>query len=495
MKEEITNKLRKRIEEQLKKWDVPSASLCVVKDGETWMAEGIGHRDLEQGIPADQETLYEIASCTKAFTAAAVAVLATEGKLDMDKPVADYIPSFRLNDSYATEHLTIRDFLSHRSGLPRHEYAWYGTGFSREELMGHLKDLRLSAPIRYQFQYSNFNYLIAGALIEATSGMKFEDFLMERLLLPLGMTKSKVYIEDIRSAENKALPYDHTEEYTMEGIRRIDFYKSPAENEESRTGDPTAAAGCISSCAEDMARWMKFSLGDGEWEGKRLIRPDLMKLLFTPHMTVSDSEVYAPERSMGSYALGWQVYNYRGYTLREHGGNINGFTSETVLVPELGLGVFVSANMNVTLLADAITLDAVDLFLGKEDGDWYSRLYKGNEEMFASVRAFFASPGEKAVPDTKPSHALEDYVGEYETPGYRRVLIEKTEDRLRIDFNSFVVGLRHHHYDTFATEGSIGELPAGLLVSFGTSPEGEIKTVSMKLGSEAGLGPIVFTRK
>ena len=95
MKEEITNKLRKRIEEQLKKWDVPSASLCVVKDGETWMAEGIGHRDLEQGIPADQETLYEIASCTKAFTAAAVAVLATEGKLDMDKPVADYIPSFR----------------------------------------------------------------------------------------------------------------------------------------------------------------------------------------------------------------------------------------------------------------------------------------------------------------------------------------------------------------------------------------------------------------
>ena len=111
---------------------------------------------------------------------------------------------------------------------------------------------------------------------------------------------------------------------------------------------------------------------------------------------------------MGSYALGWQVYNYRGYTLREHGGNINGFTSETVLVPELGLGVFVSANMNVTLLADAITLDAVDLFLGKEDGDWYSRLYKGNEEMFASVRAFFASPGEKAVPDTKPSHALED---------------------------------------------------------------------------------------
>lgn len=493
--QERIDRLRERIRKQLKKWDVPSVSICIIKDHEVCMAEGIGQRDQEAGISADAETLYQIASCTKAFTAAAVAMLATEGKLDMDRPVRDYIPSFRLHDEYATAHLTIRDFLSHRSGLPRHEYAWYGTGFSRDELMSHLKDLWLTAPIRYKFQYSNFNYLIAGALIEAVSGMKFEEYLEQKILLPLGMTHSKVYIEDIRSADNKALPYDHTEEYTMEGIRQIDFYQSPAENAESRTGDPTAAAGCISSCAQDMAHWVEFMMGNGEWQGQQRIRPDLMRLLTTPHITLADSPLYSPQRTMNSYALGWQVHSYRGYKMCEHGGNINGFSTETAFLPEMGLGVFVSANMNVTLLADAIVMDVLDTFLDQADTDWYDRLYQGNEEMFDSVRAAFAAPAEQAVSNTHPSHPMADYVGDYERPGYRRVRIEKTEKGLRMDFNSFIVDLTHHHYDTFVTEGVIGELPVGLLVTFGMDPEGMIRTVSMKLGSEEGLGPIVFTKK
>ena len=117
MTQQITEKLRRKVEEELKRWDVPSASLCIVKDGETLLSCGCGLRDNEK-VPADGETLYQIASCTKAFTAAAAAILATEGKLDFDKPVLEYIPGFRLNDRYATENLTVRDFLSHRSGLP-----------------------------------------------------------------------------------------------------------------------------------------------------------------------------------------------------------------------------------------------------------------------------------------------------------------------------------------------------------------------------------------
>ena len=179
----------------------------------------------------------------------------------------------------------------------------------------------------------------------------------------------------------------------------------------------------------------------------------------------------------------------------EHGGNINGFSTETAFLPELGLGVFVSANMNVTLLADAIVMDVLDAFLDQADTDWYDRLYQGNEEMFDSVRAAFAAPAEQAVSNTQPSHPVADYVGDYERPGYRRVRIEKTEKGRRMDFNSFIVDLTHHHYDTFVTEGVIGELPVGLLVTFGMDPEGMIRTVSMKLGSEEGLGPIVFTKK
>lgn len=136
--------LRAQAAEQAREWDVPSLSICVVQDGKTLLCDGIGMRD-NASRPADAQTLYQIASCTKAFTATAAAVLATEGKLDFDAPVIEYLPAFRLNDRYATENLTLRDFLSHRSGLPRHEYAWYGTGFSREQLLKNLKDLPLSA--------------------------------------------------------------------------------------------------------------------------------------------------------------------------------------------------------------------------------------------------------------------------------------------------------------------------------------------------------------
>ena len=133
-------KFSQKIEEQLKKWEIPSASIAVVKEGQTLVARGFGMLD-NDCTPANEDTLYMIASCSKAFTATAAAVLATEGKLDFDTPIIEYMPEFRLNDRYATENLTVRDFLSHRSGLPRHEYAWYGTGFTRAELMKNLKEM------------------------------------------------------------------------------------------------------------------------------------------------------------------------------------------------------------------------------------------------------------------------------------------------------------------------------------------------------------------
>ena len=494
MTQQITERLRRKVEEELKRWDVPSASLCIVKDGETLLSCGCGLRDNAQA-PADGRTLYQIASCTKAFTAAAAAILATEGKLDFDKPVLEYIPGFRLNDRYATENLTIRDFLSHRSGLPRHEYAWYGTGFGREELMRNLKDLPLSAPIRYRFQYSNFNYLIAGALIEELSGMKFEDFLSEKLLKPLGMERSKVYFADMYPEPNHALAFDHTQEDTMEGTRQIDFYTSPAMDASQRVGDPTAAAGCVVSCAEDMAKWLKFLLNRGKVGETQLIREDLIDLLFTPHVDTGDGGAYAPQRSMTSYALGWQVYNFRGHRMLEHGGNINGFSSSTALLPDLGLGVFVSVNMNVSLLADAIVQTVMDAFLKTEDTDWFERLYKANGDLFVSVKEFFAAFGGEAKQGTHPSHALAEYAGDYEAPGYRRMRILYQDERLTLDFNTFVVGLKHHHYDSFATEGTVGEMPPGLILTFGTSGAGEIVSVSATLGTEPGLKPIVFTKK
>ncbi len=487
---------KQQIASELKRWDVPSVALAIVKDGEVLYTGGIGMRD-NDSLPTTDETLFQIASCTKAFTATLAAVCATEGLLDFDTPIVEYMPEFRLSDDYATNHLTVRDFLSHRSGLPRHEYAWYGTGFSREQLMKNLRFLPLNMPIRYKYQYSNFNYLITGALIEKVTGMKFEEAMETKLLRPLGMERSFVYLDEIDKHEDHAIAFDRPVEYTMTGIAPTAYYCSPAEihsdDPNEKVGDPTASAGCIVSCAKDMSKWLQFNLNKGKVGDQQLVREDLMNLIATMHIPTGEDPAF-PEQCGDSYGLGWSIFYYRGHKTLEHGGNLPGFTSSVSLVPDRNLGIFISANMNVSLLPEAIFHDLIDADLGIEDGNWYERKYKSNEELFAYVLDFYRSFGGECIADTKPSHDLEEYVGTYEALGYRRFLIELEDGELKADFNTWIVGLKHQHYDTFATTGSLGELPAGVSLSFGTSLDGKINTLSITLGGEQNLKPIVFTK-
>ena len=257
---------------------------------------------------------------------------------------------------------------------------------------------------------------------------------------------------------------------------------------------PTAAAGCVCTCASDMAKWLQFNLDKGKVDGKQLVREDLMQLLVTAHIDTGDGGAYKPQRSMTSYGLGWSLYNYRGHRMAEHGGNINGFTSSTAFVPDLNLGVFISVNMDVALIADAFVQETVDAVMGATDGNWYQRMLDNNKAMFDRVKKFYAAFGGTPVPNTQPSHPIGDYAGVYEAPGYRRFLITEKDGKLTADFNHFVVGLKHFHYDSFATEDTIGELPAGFVITFGANPKGEISTLSATLGSEQGLKPIIFTK-
>ena len=179
----------------------------------------------------------------------------------------------------------------------------------------------------------------------------------------------------------------------------------------------------------------------------------------------------------------------------EHGGNINGFSASTAWVPSRNFGVFVDAALETTLFADALVHTLVDADLAEETTDWYERLYKANEDMFSGVLEFFRNFAGKPVPDTEPSHSIADYAGTYEVPGYRRLLVTEQDGKLTLDFNHWIVGLRHYHYDTFATEGPIGELPTGLTVTFGTDSTGTVRTASVMLGRAKNLGPVCFTRK
>ena len=481
------------VEEQLKKWDIPGCAITIVKDGETVYAGGAGSRD-NNGSPVTENTLFQIASCSKAFTATLAGVLATEGRLDFDTPVVDYMPDFKMWDDYATMNLTIRDFLSHRSGMPRHECSWYGSGFSRDELMANLKYLPMNQPIRYQYQYSNYNYLIVGCLIEKITGQKFEDVMMEKLLKPLGMTSTHVYLDEIRSQEDHSLPFDHTEDYTMTGIRQIPYYESPAETHDSaeKVGDPTAPAGCIVSCAKDMANWILFNLNRGKVNDVQLVREDLMDLITSIHSATGGDD---DRHTLNCYGLGWSICSYRGHKMMEHGGNLNGFSSSVSFVPDLNMGIFLSANMNTTLLPEAIYHDLYDAEMNVSDTDWYDVKYKANQAMFDYVIEFFKSFGGEAIPNTTPSHPLKDYAGNYSVPGYRDTVIALENDELVLKFNTWTTKLKHHHYDSFATTSLVCEYPAGLIYTFGTDSKGNISTVSVTLGGEKNLKPIVFTKK
>lgn len=487
-------KFKEEAARQLKRWEVPGCALSIVQNGEVLFSGGIGTRDGGEK-PVTGQTLVQIASCTKAFTATLAGVLATEGKLDFDEPIVTYMPDFRLNDDYASTHLTTRDFLCHRTGLPRHEMAWYGTGFSRQQLMENLKFLPLNAPIRYRFQYSNFNYLIVGCLIERITGMRFEDALKQKLLEPLGMTNSYVFLDQVESREDHMLPFDRPVEYTMTGIKRIPYYRSPAQEPEGKVGDPTAAAGCIVSCPDDMAKWLQFNLSLGRIGDVQLVRRDLMELIQSIHIYTGEDEALHPQQASNCYGLGWSIYQYRGLKMVEHGGNLNGFSSSAAFFPEKGLGIFLSVNMNTVLLPDAMVRTLADLALDFPDANWYDRYLEANRQMLERVLAFFRSMGGTPVPNTRPSHPLADYAGTYQAPGYRRFLIEQKEDGLHGDFNTFVTGLKHYHYDTFATTAPLGELPSGLLLRFGTDEKGCIRTLTVLLGTERDLRPITFVKE
>lgn len=491
------NEVKSTLEKELFRWGIPGCALSIVKDGEVVYSGGVGSRD-EDGHPVTGQSLTQIASCTKAFTATLAGVLATEGLLDFDTPVVNYMPDFRMNDDYATSHLTVRDFLCHRSGLPRHELAWYGTGFSRETLMSNIKYLPLNAPIRYRFQYSNFNYLIVGSLIERITGMSFEEALKTKLLEPLGMISSQVYLDKVESREDHMLPFGRDPEFSMNGTKRIPYYCSPAEvhcdDETQRVGDPTASAGCIVSNADDMTKWLKFNLNRGKVGDKQLVSEEIMDLIHSIHLFMGSDPGTLPEQTDMFYAQGWFVYHYRNMKMVEHGGNINGFTSSVAFVPELNLGIFISVNMNGTLFADALSRNLIDRVIDAPDAKWFDRQYEMNREMLEGTKAFYSSMGGDGVPGTTPTHQLVDFTGTYEAPGYRRFVITYEGDHLQADFNSSVTALRHHNYDTFATAEKMCELPAGMLLNFGVTPKGDVKTLSVLLGFEENLQPIVFTK-
>ncbi|NEU72310.1 serine hydrolase [Hassallia byssoidea VB512170] len=463
------------INKTMQQWKVPGLAIAIVKDNEIIFCEGFGKRDVEQDLKVTPKTLFAIASCTKAFTTMTMGILADRGKLDWDKPVRNYLPTFKLYDSYATEHITPRDLVTHRSGLPRHDAMWYKSSFTRQEIFERLQYLEPTHELRTVFQYQNLMYMTAGYLVGQIADSSWEEFVQQEIFNFLEMRDSNFSVVKSQETNDFALPYQEKDDE----VKKIPFCNI----------DVISPAGSINSNVTDMAQWLLLHLNQGKYGEKQIISSTNLSQMHFPQIVISQPLEYN-EIFHNFYGLGWQVTAYRGHNFLEHGGNIDGFSALTTFLPQNNIGMVILTNMDKTPLPRIVTYYVCDRLLGLEEVHWNERI----KEKVAQTKEAAAKEKEQIASErktgTQPSHSLKDYIGDFEHPGYGKLSIEFKDNHLTATYNSIVYELEHYHYDIFQLKSEFVDKPQ--MISFFTDTKGNITNLSVPL--EPTFKDIVFTR-
>src|SRR5215471_9805898 len=457
------------VAEQLAAWEVPGCAVAAVRGGKVELAGGWGLRDREAGLPVTQDTLFAIGSVTKAFTATTVGALVDEGLLEWNQPLRDYVPGVRLDDLVVSDRLTIVDLLSHRSGLPRHDLTWLGhPDRSRAELVRRLRFLPLSRDLREQIQYCNLGYLVAGHVVEALSGVPWEDFTRGRLLGPLGMRRTNLSVDEMLADD------DHSAAYTRRdgAIAEVPQRPLPA----------MAPAGAINSSAADMARWLLAQLADGQLDGATVMSAATAKRQRTPHMLMPDSgEV--PGLVLHAYGLGWAIGRYREHKIAMHDGGIDGFTTHCALLPDDGIGVVVMTNTSASMMHAIVACRVLDELLGAEPLNLFGFFKPRFDAAMAGTRE--AKAARRVVPGAPPARPLSAYAGQYDHPGYGTITIALDGDTLKPSFGTMQLGLAHRHYETFdLTWHEMTDEPVVFPLTFLADPDGDVSALTVQFESQ-----------
>ena len=437
------DELAERIEKARTDWNVPGLSVAVVKDGQVLLSRGFGTRELGKPEIVDGDTLFAIASNTKAFTAAAIAILNEDGKLLWSDRAQQYLPWLQLYDPYVSHELRIDDLLCHRSGLGTFsgDLLWWGTPYSPEAVLRRTKHLPARGPFRASYGYSNLMFLAAGEVISHVSGTSWQNFVEQRILIPTGMTRTITSIKSLDSKGNYATPHKSL----VSDVRPIPWYN----------WDTMAAAGGIISSSNDMANWLRVQLARGKIDDShRLFSEASSRKMWTPQTTIPLSESYQkryPSTHFRAYGLGWFLADYKGRMMVSHGGGYDGMYSQVVLVPEDNLGIVILTN-SMTGLSTALANTIADEFLGGDAADW---LITGLERDRDDRAAFYRRITETTTPTangTSPSRANDSCVGTYRCPLYGDATISKDGDKLVFSLlpnPELIADLTHLHYDTW----------------------------------------------
>lgn len=464
----------------LKEFEVPGLAIAIVKDGKVVLAKGYGVRKLGEPKLVDENTLFGIASNTKAFTAALLAMLVDEGKISWDDPVIKHLPGFQLYDPYVTREMTIRDLLTHRSGLGlgAGDLLWWPpTDFSRDELVRRLRFIKPASSFRSRYAYDNVLYMVAGQVITAVTGKSWDDFIEERIFAPLGMTTSNTSVRIFSSSVDVATPHAK-----FDG-RVQTISPQPLDN--------VAPCGAINSSVAEMARWLIAQLNRGAIsENNRLFSERQSREMWSAQtiLPLNDPPPHlAPLRAnFAAYGLGWGLTEYRGFKTVSHTGGLLGYVSRVTLVPDLNLGVVVLTNQQSGGAFQSLTYRVLDHYMNAPATDWIAA-YKKSEDM-GEARAAQVAKGQAAnrAADSKPSLPLAKYAGRYTDAWYGDMMISLENDKmvLRFAHTPLLVGdLEHWQYDTFIARWRDRSLEADAFVSFALKPDGSIEQVKMVAAS------------
>jgi CubicO group peptidase (beta-lactamase class C family) len=458
------------VNKALKDWEVPGVGVAIVKNDKVVLAKGYGVRKLGDPTPVDERTIFAIGSSSKAFTAAALAMLVDEGKVKWDDPVTKYLPGFELYDPYASKEMTVRDLLCHRSGLDRGDLMWYGSDYARDEIIRRARFLKPSWSFRSQFGYQNIMYLTAGQIIPAVTGKSWDEFIKDRFLKPLGMTASSTSVNALKASDNVATPHGKIDDKVV----AIPW----------RNIDNIAPAGSINSNVAEMTAWVRLQLNDGEFAGQRLLSSGAVKETQKSHTVVPYEVPWSllfPDAHFLNYGLGWFLSDYRGRKVVEHGGNIDGMSALVAFVPEEKLGLVVLTNMNGSELRTALKLRIFDAFLGGEAKDWSAIHLKTMKSFEAQGKAAEKKQNDERAKDTKPSLALDRYAGTYQDEMYGDLKVDQDESgKLVVRYNrAFTGDLEHWHYDTFQATWRDHTLGKSL-VTFTLNAEGKVEAAKVQ---------------
>lgn len=429
------------VKDALEQWRVPGLALAIVHEDRPVYLKGHGAKRLGHAAAVTPDTVFPLASCTKPFTSLAVALMIEDGKMAWDDPVRKHVPFFRLADPLADAQVTIRDLLCHRTGVGSHDLLWYKAPWDLEERIRKIGKVELEDSFRSRFHYQTILYGTAGYAAGRAAGSGWQDLVQRRILGPLQMQSSCPVFP--KAAADLAVPHRRN----LRGeVVPIDRY--PLEHP-----DP---AGSLHASARDLARFLRFQLGDGTWQGRRLLAANLLAETHLAQMVLRRegfAAVMNPGTAQLSYGLGWILQDYRGQRLLQHGGAIDGFRAHLTLVPDAKLGIVLLSNLDRGFMNLSLSNTLVDHLLGLPYRDWNAYYRDIQAQTDAREKELHEQLRVKRKDAARPSLPLQAYTGTYEEAAYGRCEIRLEEGRLLWLWGNWRTPLEPHDGDVFLPTG------------------------------------------